>query len=301
MEPGRTGVSSCREGAGIARARRAAVFYLLSCVLLSGCGPANQEGPGHRAQNLALTPEQELSLGKQAYQEVLRKAHVLRSGPEVDRVRDVSQRIVSAAEIEPLQREINLHIQEYRFDWEFNVLEDRHVNAFCLPGGKVAVFTGLLPVTRNDDQLAAVLGHEIAHALAHHASERLARQQMFETAVRAAGGLLGQMDPETQKQLIGLLAAGTQLGSLPFDRRQESEADHIGLFLMTFAGYDPEQALVLWEEMAQLSRRHGQPPKWLSDHPSDADRIAQIKKWLPQARAAKKAWDEGRVAPARAR
>jgi predicted Zn-dependent protease len=263
-----------------------------------GCSPPNREGPGHRAQTLALTPEQELSLGEQAYQEVLSKAHVVRSGAAVERVGEVGRRIARASEIESLQREINLYLQGYRFDWEFNVLESNQVNAFCLPGGKVAVFTGLLPVVQNDDQLATVMSHEIAHALAHHASERIARQEMYEHAVRAAGGLLGQMDPQKRKELIGLLAAGAQLGSLPFDRRQESEADHIGIFLMTFAGYDPRQALVFWERMRELSARHGHVPEILSDHPSDEHRIAQIKEWIPQALAGKKAFDEGRIAPA---
>jgi metalloendopeptidase OMA1, mitochondrial len=281
---------------GLAKLLLAAV--LCPGMLAGGCAPANQEGPGHRSQHLALSPDQELALGRQAYDQVLSKAHAVRDGPQVERVRQVSERIVKASEIEPLQREINLRIQGYRFDWEFNVLEDRHVNAFCLPGGKVAVFTGLLSVVQNDDQLATVLSHEIAHALAHHASERIDHQQMYETAVQAAGGVLGQMDPERRKELIGLLAAGAQLGSLPFDRRQESEADHIGLFLMTFAGYDPRQAIVLWEEMERLSSRHGRPPEFLSDHPSDAQRIAKIREWLPQAEAAKKAWDEGRIAPA---
>ena len=286
-----------------ARPRRAGLVVLGLAALLGlggpGCGPPpNQEGPGRRSQTLALTPEQELSLGRQAYAEVLKKYPPVRGGPEVERVREVGGRIARAAAIEPLLREINLHEEGYRFEWEFNVLKDRMVNAFCLPGGKVAVFTGLLPVAEGDDQLATVLSHEIAHALAHHASERIAREQMYEQAVRAAGGVFGGMDPERRRQLIGLLAAGAQLRSLPFDRAQESEADHIGLFLMTFAGYDPDQALAFWERMREISERRGRVPEILSNHPSDARRMAQIRQWIPNARAAKKAYDEGRVAPA---
>ncbi len=264
-----------------------------------GCGvAANHEGPGHRAQTLALTPQQESALGQQAYQEVLSKSQVVRRGPEVERVRQVGERIAKAAKIESLQREINLHLKDYRFDWEFNVLHDDHVNAFCLPGGKVAVFTGLLPVAQNDDQLATVMSHEIAHALAHHASERIARQQKLERAAEAASGVLGQMAPQERRQIIGLLAAGAQFGSLPFDRKQEAEADHIGVFLMTFAGYDPRQAVVFWERMKAIADRRGHVPEILSDHPSDAHRIAEIKKWVPLALAGKKAYDEGRIAPA---
>jgi predicted Zn-dependent protease len=281
------------------RATLLSTTLLFAGSLVPGCAPPNQEGPGHRAQTLALTSEQELSLGQQAYREILSKSDVVKSGPDVERVRRVGERIAKAAEIEPLQREINLHLEGYHFEWEFNVLRSPQVNAFCLPGGKVAVFTGLLHVVQNDDQLATVMSHEIAHALAHHASERIAREQKLERAAEAASGVLGRMSPEQQKELIGLLSAGAQLGSLPFDRRQESEADHIGIFLMTFAGYDPHQAMVFWERMQEVSQGRGHVPEILSDHPSDARRIAQIKEWVPQALAAKKAYDEGRIAPRR--
>ncbi len=168
-------------------------------------------------------------------------------------------------------------MNDYRFEWEFHVLQENQVNAFCLPGGKVAVYTGLLRVVQNDDQLAAVLGHEVAHALAHHASERLARQQ------REGGGVLAALREKA------------------YDRQQESEADHIGLFLTTFAGYQPQQAVVFWQRMKQLSDQHGKIPEILSDHPSDEKRIQQLEAWVPKAAAAKKAYDEGRIAPAQGR
>jgi len=249
-----------------------------------------------------LTPYQELNLGEQAYHEVLKKNRKAPDGPAVQKVRDIGQRIARAAEIEPLQREINLRVKGYTFAWEFNVLESKQVNAFCLPGGKVAVFSGLLPVVTqngrlNDDMLATVMAHEIAHALAHHSSERIARQQKYQQALNAVNGALGRMAPEQRKQLIGLLGAGAQAGSLAYDRQQESEADHIGLFLMTFAGYDPRQAVVLWQRMQALSSKHGRPPEILSDHPSDARRIAQIKRWAPAALSAYSAYKAGRVAP----
>jgi metalloendopeptidase OMA1, mitochondrial len=276
-------------------------FCLITCLLstailcTSGCGPQTGEGPGHRAQQLGLTPEQEYELGVKAYREVLSKSHVVHQGPEVQRIREVGGRIAHAAEIEPLQREINLHLQGYRFDWEFNLLQSNQVNAFCLPGGKVAVFTGLLRVAENDDALATVMAHEIAHALAHHASERLARAQMYEHALQALNGSLGSLDPEQRERLIGLLGAGASVRSLAYDRQQESEADHIGIFLMTFAGYNPDEALHFWQRMEELSARRGRPPEILSDHPSDERRIAQIRQWLPQAKAGKRAFDQGNV------
>lgn len=272
---------------------------LVLALAVTGCAADGHEGPGHRRQALALTPHQELSLGEQAYQEVLSKSHVVRSGPKVDLIRKVGGRIAKAAEIEPLQREINLRVKGYQFNWEYNLLEDNQVNAFCLPGGKVAVFTGLLPVAENEHQLATVMAHEIGHALAHHASERIGRQQMYQHAVDAVNGAMGVMDPERRKVLIGLLGAGAQARTLAYDRQQESEADHIGLFLMTFAGYDPNQAVQFWDRMQQLAAKRPHPPEILSDHPSDATRIAQIRRWVSSAQGAQRAWKEGRIAPAR--
>jgi metalloendopeptidase OMA1, mitochondrial len=292
-----------RAGSAPARAERrwaVALFWacLASGALAAGCAPAGDEGPGHRSQALALSPHQELSLGEQAYREVLGKSRVVPGGAEVERVRGIGRRIAKAAQIELLQREINLRVQGYTFAWEFNLLRDDQVNAFCLPGGKVAVFTGLLPIAENDDQLSTVMAHEMAHALAHHASERVARQQMYRQATDAVNGALGGMDPGSRQRLIGLLSAGAGVRGLAYDRQQESEADHVGVFLMTFAGYDPDQAVRFWERMVRQSAGRGRPPEILSDHPSDAHRVAQIRQWGAHALAAKRAWKEGRVAPA---
>jgi predicted Zn-dependent protease len=255
-------------------------FLLLALVVTSilGCDvgvPGEDrgggQGPGHRRQYLALRPEQELELGEQAYRQVLSESRgrVLPSDdPRVQKVRTIGRRIVRAAGIEPLQREINLHLRGYRFEWEANVIADRRVNAFCLPGGKIVVYTGILPVAENDDQLATVLSHEIAHALAHHSNERVARQQS------------GRLNLLLNKK---------------FDRQQESEADHIGIFLMTFAGYDPKEAVRFWVRMSQL-HQGSSVPEFLSDHPSDQQRIRDIQQWVPRALAAKKAFDEGRIA-----
>ena len=198
------------------------------------------------------------------------------------------------------------------------------VNAFCLPGGKVAVFKGLLDMAKtpdgkdNDDWLATVLGHEIAHALAHHSNERIARQQMEGQAVDAASGGMGLLDTGDRLKLIDLLGVGShvlnyhndgrrgpegghggifqQLRDLSFDRQQESEADHIGIFLMTFAGYDPRQAVDFWEAMEQQGAGKA-PPEILSDHPSDAHRVAKMREWVVQAENAYQAYKAGRIAP----
>ncbi len=262
---------------------RLIVFLSVGATLaLPGCGsdfePAQRggEGPGHRQQRLALSPEQELELGRQAYLKVLSedRGRILPpDDPQTRRVRYIAGKLIRAVGIEPLQREINLHIRGYQFDWEVNVVRDPQINAFCLPGGKMIVYTGILAIAQNDDQVAAVLGHEMAHALAHHASERVAWDEFGHVSF---------------------------LRGKAYDRAQESEADHIGLFLMTFAGYNPEEAIRFWQIMEQHSAS-GRIPEFLSDHPSGAQRVRDFQKWVPQAMAGKKAFDEGRIAPASTR
>jgi metalloendopeptidase OMA1, mitochondrial len=283
--------------------RRVTLMLVLAALALPmGCdsiSPGGQgEGPGHRSQVLALTPEQELELGREAYREILENAPVLPDNhPEVRRLRNVGERLVRATTIRPLMREINLRMEGYRFEWEFNVIASDRLNALCLPAGKVAVFTGLLRIVESDDELAAVVGHEIAHALAHHASERLAWNPPDAEALRAAGMSLSNLTASQRGRLIGLLSAGASLDSLAYNRFQESEADHIGVFLMTFAGYDPEAAIRFWERMREYTAGAIRVPEFLSDHPADARRIAQLRGWVPLALAGKKAYDEGRIAP----
>lgn len=261
--------------------RQAALLVVAVVAFLAGqgCMPPDQQegaGPGHRQQVLGVKPEQEFELGQKAYRKILDEARqkdalLPQDSQPVQLVRRVGQRIVKAVEIEPLQREINLHLKGYRFDWRFNVIQSQEVNAFCLPGGRVAVYSNLLRIVDNESQLATVLAHEIAHALAHHANERI--------TIEASGRV-------------------NWLYRQAYDREQESEADHIGLFLMTFAGYDPDEALVFWQHMERLSRG-GQLPEILSNHPSDRRRIDQIRRWIPQAKGAKVAFDQHRIAPAR--
>ncbi|HEY1379655.1 MAG TPA: M48 family metallopeptidase [Gemmataceae bacterium] len=294
--------------------RRPVAVVLVAALV--GCapvgGPMGGAGPGHRSQRLALSPAEEYHLGVQAFEEVTREAReknaLVTSGPAVQFVRTVGTRIADVATGDSqmsrlLRREINLHIEGYRFEWEFVVIRSDQVNAFCLPGGKVAVFTGLLslidrdaPADRRADWLATVLGHEIGHALAHHSSERLAREQLTDRALHAATFGLGSKDitPEQRNGILKALAAGTRLSSLPFERAQESEADHIGVFLMTFAGYDPHAAVQFWQAMAARGGPH--VPQILSDHPSDARRIAQLRMWADQAAAAKRAYEAGNTA-----
>jgi predicted Zn-dependent protease len=291
------------------------IVTLSAAVTCLGCAPGEGgggegggagEGPGRRAQRLALTPEQELKLGQQAYKEVLNKPDeygpaLPPSSREVQRVRHIADKIIKVSQIEPLQREINLRVKGYTFDWHVNVLQSKQINAFCLPAGYMFVFTGLLPVAENDDQLATVMSHEISHALAHHSSERIARSQRYNEEIGVIGKVFGGMPEGERRQFMGVLAAGAGLRSKSYDRKQESEADHIGVFLMTFAGYDPEQAIAFWRNMERISARRGRPPTILSDHPSDAQRLRDIAKWIPYAKKALEAYKRGDIAPPRRR
>jgi metalloendopeptidase OMA1, mitochondrial len=251
----------------IIRVRDSWVFVML-LLLCGACEPEGQ-GPGHRQQPLAISSDQELQVGRQAYEQIMRHASVVSAGGEVDVVARVGKRLARVVENDALMREINLHVSDRHFDWEYNVIAEDQINAFCLPGGEIFVFSGLLKAVNSEDQLAAVVSHEVAHTLAHHASERIARE-------RTVGS--------------GLLA-------LAYNREQESEADHIGLFLTTFAGYDPQAAAIFWREMSNDRAGHAIIPEILSDHPSDSRRLARLQDWIPQAMAAKRAWDEGRITP----
>ena len=196
------------------------------------------------------------------------------------RVKTVGGRV--AAAIDKYLRE-NGFGDQYKFQWEFNLVESKEINAWCMPGGKVAVYTGILPVTKDDAGLATVMGHEIAHAIARHAAERYSHAM----AAQAGGGILGAVtggsSQATQQTLGKLYGIGGQLALLKYSRNQESEADHLGLIFMAMAGYDPAKAVDFWERMADSKKEGGAPPEFLSTHPSDATRIADIQKRLPEA------------------
>jgi predicted Zn-dependent protease len=170
------------------------------------------------------------------------------------------------------------------YKWEFNLIEDKQVNAFAMPGGKVVVYTGILPVTQNEAGLATVLGHEIAHMFAGHGEERLADSlltQMGEVGLTAA---LQKQPEQTKSLFIRAYGLGTQGGFLlPFSRVHESETDHLGLIFMAMAGYDPHEAVAFWERMAASSKDQSKPPEFLSTHPADATRIKKLQELIPEA------------------
>jgi metalloendopeptidase OMA1, mitochondrial len=227
-----------------------------------------------RPQVIALSQSQEVQMGLQAYSEVLQKSQVSTDPALNAQVERVGRRIATATE-------------RTDYQWEFKVIEDKQANAFCLPGGKVAVYTGILPITRDDAGLAAVLGHEAAHATARHGAERVTQvlgAQLVLTAAQIGLGAFGSQDPRRAQQMVALLGAPVaQVGLLAWGRTQESEADRLGLIYMAKAGYDPHAARDLWVRMAEASRGRQRPPEFLSTHPSEATRIRQIEGWIPEA------------------
>jgi len=168
------------------------------------------------------------------------------------------------------------------FDWEFNVLDGKEINAFCLPGGKVAFWEAIIPLCETDDGIAVVMGHEVAHALAHHGAERMSQGMGANVIGEVLSVGLGNADPAKRENVLKLYGLGAQVGvMMPFSRAHESEADRIGLILMSKAGYDPRAAVGFWERMAKSGGQ--KPPELLSTHPADSRRIGQIKSWLPEA------------------
>ncbi len=249
--------------------RRYAVVVVLTA-LASACETAPVTG---RNQLIILPESQEIQMGLQAYDEILKKEKISTDPQANALVQRVGKRIAAATGED--------------LPWEFKVIEnDKVANAFALPGGKVAVYTGLLPITQTEAGLAAVIGHEIAHATARHGGERLSQNLIAQLGLAATAAAMSNRDPATVQSVIGLLGAGATVGvSLPFGRSQESEADRIGMIYMAKAGYDPRAAKDLWLRMAAASEGKQRPPEFLSTHPAEATRIERIEKWLPEALA----------------
>jgi predicted Zn-dependent protease len=230
-----------------------------------------ETGERHR---VAMSTEQEIALGLSAYEEVLSQSRVVQSGPELDLVRRVASRLARAT-----------GEQGAAFDWDVSLVESDQANAFALPGGKIVVYTGILPVARTEAGLAAVMGHEMAHATSRHAAQRMFRTQLTQTALMGAQGSMAGMEPEQQRQIMGALGAGAQYGLiLPFSRDHENEADQIGLHYMARAGYDPRESINFWKRMTEMS--NGQAPaEFASTHPSHETRIQNLEEEMPKALA----------------
>ncbi len=224
-----------------------------------------------RKSHVAMSTREEALLGLQSYQRVLAQSENIDSGPELTMVKRVASRLATAT-----------GKAGANFDWQVSLIRSSQINAFCLPGGKIVVYTGILPITQNEPALATVLGHEMAHATSRHGSQRVLEQNLAQTALTGVAMSLSDMDYDKQRAVMGALGAGTQFGVLmPFSRKHESEADEIGLLYMARAGYDPRESIRFWQRMENAGG--AQPPEFLSSHPSHGARIQQLEAEMPKA------------------
>jgi predicted Zn-dependent protease len=238
---------------------------------LIGCAVVPETG---RRQFLLVTPAQEMQLGLTAFDQ-MKKEHPINRDPALNAmVQRVGQRIAAVAGLPNAQ-------------WEFIVFESKEVNAFCLPGGKVGVYTGILPITKDESGLATVLGHEVAHAARHHGAERMSEALLIDLGGKAVDSYVAPKDPKGQALTANAYGLGTQLlRALPHSRTQEAEADEVGLLFMARAGYDPEAAVAFWQRFADFNRRAGSATPWfLRTHPLDQQRIENLRAWMPRAKA----------------
>ncbi|MBC8328420.1 MAG: M48 family metallopeptidase [Planctomycetes bacterium] len=248
---------------------------LLLVVLAAAC--ATVPGTGRRQLKL-MSLDQEMTLGREAYSEAMSSSPVIQSGADYEMVQRIGERVARAAR--------KLYPNPARsFDWEINLIDEpRTVNAWALPGGKSAVYSGLLTITGDEDSLAVVVGHEVAHAIAHHGAERMSQQMGLSGGMIVAGLILQEKetDPDKAATIMAALGVGSTLGvMLPFSRLHESEADELGLYIAAAAGYDPRASIGLWERMA--SAGGDGPPEFLSTHPSEETRIQRLRKAMPKA------------------
>lgn len=243
------------------------VFCLCLCLVLS-CATAPVTG---RSQLLLINESQEIALGLKSYQEVLQQSTLSQDKPLLDMVNRVGKRIAAVA-----------NRQDY--EWEFTVIDDKDTaNAFALPGGKVAVYSGLMAYTQNEAGLAFVLAHEVAHAIARHGGERMSQQLLINLGQEGLNLAIGSKSPVAVQALSQAYGVASTVGIiLPFSRHQELEADHIGLIFMAKAGYDPRQAPKFFERMMADKKETG-PPAFLSTHPADAQRIQALYELIPEA------------------
>jgi len=256
------------------------VFVLALFILLSSCTSVPITG----RKRIALLPSSNLAtMALQNYQALLKKSKLSTNTRDVATVRKVGRRIAKAAE--SFMKEEGMEKQLKNFRWEFNLIDDPEtVNAFCMPGGKVAVYTGILPIARNEAGLAVIMGHEVAHAIAKHGNERMSQLLLVQLGGVALDVALKNKPEETRGMFMLAYGLGARLGVLlPYSRTHESEADHIGLILMARAGYDPSAAPLFWQRMSE-SGGGKRAPQFLSTHPSPLKRVKKLQQLVPGVR-----------------
>lgn len=257
------------------------VCIVLLLISASGILSACFKNPVTGRSSLNLAPESDMQqLALEQYSSFMGTNRPI-TGNDAEMVKRVGNKMVAA---------VNQFLQERGksdlisgYNWEFNLVNSNEVNAWCMPGGKVAVYTGILPITQNETGLAVVMGHEIAHAIARHGNERVSQQIAAQYGAQGLSALMASKPAETQQIFNYGIGATSTLGILAFSRKHESEADEMGLYFMAMAGYNPTEAVSFWQRMAA---KGGQKPiQFLSTHPSDATRISQLQGWMPKAQA----------------
>ncbi|HEY3347128.1 MAG TPA: M48 family metallopeptidase [Nitrospirota bacterium] len=246
-------------------------------LLQSACSTVPITG---RQQLSLVSSDQVLPLSLTQYKDFLSTHKVIEGTPDAKMVQRVGIRIQHAVEEFMAQQGMSSQLKGYQ--WEFHLVDDKEINAWCMPGGKVVVYSGILPTTKEETGLAVVMGHEIAHAVARHGEERMSQGLLTQLGGTALGVAIAKKPAQTQNIFMSAYGLGSQVGVLlPYSRLQESEADHLGLIFMAMAGYDPNQAVPFWQRMA--AGKNGAAPEFLSTHPADATRIKQIQELIPEA------------------
>jgi len=255
-----------------------ALSVILALSLLYSCATVPVTG----RKQLSLVSSGEINqMSAQQYQEVIKKGPLSNDKEQTELVKRVGIRIQKAVEQYMAQK--GASDQLAGFNWEFNLIQDdKTVNAWCMPGGKVAFYTAILPICKDELGVAVVMGHEVAHAIANHGRERMSQGLLAEFGLSTISAAMGQNPTATQQIFMKAMGVGTNVGMLKFSRSHESEADHMGLIFMAMAGYDPASAPKFWERMSSLSGG-SQPPEFLSTHPSHDTRIKDLEGWIPEA------------------
>ena len=262
--------------------RKLKVYLLMVVtVVLASCGTSHTVPITGRTQSLMVEDGQVLSLATQQYQEFMKTAKLSTDATKTAMVKRVGQNLANA--VTNYMTANGLASEIANFNWTFNLVQDKQVNAWCMPGGLIVVYEGILPVTQDEASLAIVLGHEIAHAVARHSAEQMSTQMKQQQGLQvgaAVAGMLG-MGTNTTSLIGAVVANGFNFKNLSYSRSHESEADHMGLIFAALAGYDPQTAITFWQRMA--SQSSNKTSEFLSDHPSDETRIRQIQGWMPEA------------------
>ena len=257
------------------------IRFFVVAVVLVGCGTSHTVPITGRTQSLMVEDGQVLGLATQQYQEFMKTAKLSTNAANTAMVKRVGQNLANA--VTSYMNAAGLGSELANFNWTFNLVQDKQANAWCMPGGLIVVYEGILPITQDEPSLAIVLGHEIAHAVARHSAEQMSTQMKQQQGLQigaAVAGMLG-MGTNTSSLISAVVANGFNFKNLSYSRSHESEADHMGLIFAAMAGYDPQTAITFWQRMA--AGKTNTTSEFMSDHPPDETRIRQIQGWMPEA------------------